>query len=323
MVRPDFAVLEDIEPIAYLTQEDIASGKLTRAVIKQGIIALASSGIVTLFLYTPKGKRLKYEFAGNDEQISYIDNDRFGSVLPSMVRIYAAGRSHYLFKNSKLGSTHIKLTRRLFERLHRQWSSHPATTPLRPNKPMRSALIGALLVVMACVGFTLWSSWDQSIEHAPMLLEKTESGKVIAASHHILYVFQADGTLYDRIELENLGLPEGISDMQSLSEVDFLVADRATSVIKWCSLDDKTCAKLPGFKREALFLHFIMMAAGNGYTRRILRATVFWSFLQKVNSSGRLQTVAFCAFQMIRLLLENASTLSIPTTMKSLPGISM
>ncbi len=254
---------EGLHEVTYLSAEDIATGRVQLTSAARALLRSDSSDQYRLLVPAVNDKSIEHVFPLSDCRIAWIDNGQLRSAVPSMIRLHHAGRSHYLIKSSRwLGADH-DATHALYERLTQSGFSEDST--LRAPTNLGSWLFAALVAVLVAVGYMLWAAFNVAADFAPLVLAQLPNKDVVAASHVDLYHFDADGQLKQQISVADLGIRDGVSELQALDDKTVLVGDLGAGAIKRCDLEVRACRVLEGFSGNTpAFLRSFQFAVDSG-----------------------------------------------------------
>lgn len=229
---------------AYIGIDALIAYRIQPLFTPRALITNEGDGTLSVRLPAPDDRIAEHRLAIAETSIAWIDNGDGAGVVPNMVRLHHDGQSHYLIVLKGLG-VDKKGTRLLHETLMRMGLA-PGSAP-RPTRRLRSALGFAALLVVAASALAVWTAFQAAPIDAPQVLAQTPAGDVLAASPRVLYRFDGEGRLLGRVSLKDLGIQDGISDLEALDEATLLVADHDAGVIKRCELEAAMCELLPAF----------------------------------------------------------------------------
>ncbi len=233
--------------VVFYTQEDVAVARLRPRDAKTALLVFDDGATVDFFQASSSNSYIHLAFARDDTQIKLIDNSSYGSVLPTMVRLYSNHHSYYLYSQTKSGSSDTKATTELYKRIAASLATEGVDDiEIKSTHPL---LYVALLSLVLLVGITLWAGWQDDSSYFPTTLAKSDNGTVVVASRHYLYVLGDEGQLKQKVSLLELGLVDGLSDIEYIGNDEWLFGDFAEGLIKKCNIQKKLCDALPDSKQ--------------------------------------------------------------------------
>ena len=245
-------------PVGYFSQEDLAGGKLNRKHAKPAMLVLDARSDVAIYVLTRGDLCLHYRMPVTATRFDWF-RSMLGGLLPPLLCLRFDGRSHYLFKRNRVQGSPVRTASKFYAELGEVIPDLPQPR-LDNYKYLEWGVRGFAPLILGVVIVALVASWSPGMDEEPMVLVQQDDGEVYAASHRWLYRFDAEDHLIERIDMELLGISNGISDMESIDDGRFMVGDSGAGLIKICDFSVRHCKPLEGFADGGLFLRSFQFA---------------------------------------------------------------
>jgi hypothetical protein len=272
-------------PVGYFSQEDLAGGRLHARYAKPAMLVADGNGDIGLYILTRGEACLHYRFSPSDTGYEWY-RSMLGGLLPPLLGLRADGRTHYLFKCQRLAGTPLRSAGKFYTELADFIPNLPAPRTDGFRYVEWGIRLYALLLVGAVIA-AVAASWSPGLDEEPMVLGQQQDGHVYAASVRWLYHFDAADQLVERIDLQSLGIDNGISDIELLEDGRFLVGDSGAGLIKSCDFSTRQCQALAGFGEGKFFLRSFQFARAPQHDR-IYAADSSRHRLLELDASGNL-----------------------------------
>ncbi|NIV41849.1 MAG: hypothetical protein GWN50_05705, partial [Candidatus Dadabacteria bacterium] len=244
---------------------------------------------ITVVIEEKKDLYQKEEFQTKSSEVSFIDNQKISFGIPSFIRLSQDRNFLYLFPNTKLTSADVEKTRSLFQKL----SSHCRVVQLHMNTDdhetdSKNARLGLLSGLLGLVGLLLFSIFFFRVDILPSFITELPNKSIVVSSDKELLILSESGGFIDQIKLEELGINNGITGIETETVDTILIGDDGEKTIKRCNINSRDCQKLDGLKADDSIFFSDIAIAFDSSSNRIFAADVVRHRIIELDSKGKL-----------------------------------
>ncbi|RAQ47524.1 hypothetical protein B9S53_04430 [Arthrospira sp. O9.13F] len=191
------------------------------------------------------------EFDQDAEVVLMNPKVLISSKIPPLIRIInpSENRSYYFVVTDIWGNIDRRKTREVFNQL----SANFPGVIISYGQPTRELkiFVQSLTVVMFIGLLTaIYSGFNAAYPQQLGFISASPNGEILTTDHRYLYNLDSQGNLHNKYALKDLGIREGITDLQVSDRSQLFLGNWETGRIEYCQLDQNTCQELPGFQKD-------------------------------------------------------------------------
>lgn len=185
------------------------------------------------------------DFDGNSQLALLTLHSRIFN-LPPLIRWIQDDRSYYFVATYPIGMMDVGKTKTLFAEL----APHFHGREIHYGKPkpwVKQLALFILAIVLCFVANALFTGYHLPFQTGVEFVDIAPSGDIFVVSPKNLYHLDASGRLQNRYVLQDLGIKQGIADIQASDRHEIFLADWNTGSIQRCQLHRQNCQPLSSF----------------------------------------------------------------------------
>ncbi|XDE61171.1 hypothetical protein AB3M80_21470 [Arthrospira platensis BEA 1257B] len=216
-----------------------------------GVLQYGKRKIIGVMRYEDDYRLITKEFDQDAEVVLMNPKVLISSKIPPLIRIInpRKKRSYYFVVTDIWGNIDRRKTREVFNQL----SAHFRGGIISYGQPTQELkiFVQSLIVVMF-IGLltTIYSSFNAAYPQQLGFISASPNGDVFTTDHRYLYNLDSQGNLHNKYALKDLGIREGITDLQVSDRSQLFLGNWETGRIEYCQLDQNTCQELSGFQKD-------------------------------------------------------------------------
>ncbi|TVU54128.1 MAG: hypothetical protein EA414_08435 [Arthrospira sp. PLM2.Bin9] len=215
-----------------------------------GVLQYGKQKIICLMRYEDDYRPITREFDQDTEVVLMNPKVLISSKIPPLIRIInpQQNRSYYFVVTDIWGNIDRRKTREVFNELSANFQGEIISYG-QPKRELKIFVQSLTVVMVIGLVTAIYSGFNAAYPQKLGFISASSNGDILTTDHRYLYDLDSQGNLHNKYALKNLGIREGITDLQVSDRSQLFIGNWETGRIEFCQLDQNTCQELPGFQK--------------------------------------------------------------------------